>query len=121
MPGPIPPHNPLAQAAREISAAAREAKSPLLERLGVFAMIGSAIATTGFAAMQMLHMYRRDRREDKREQERERERDRQHERDRPPPDRPGHGDTATAAAGDDRRWTRREEQPESRHAHARQR
>jgi hypothetical protein len=54
-------------------------------------------------------MIRRDLKEDRHEKERAR----RAEAAAPPPDRPGHGAVETAAMGDDRRWTRREE-----HAHA---
>lgn len=70
MHGPTP-HNPLRDAARETLHAAREVKSPLLERVAIFTMIGSALSTMAFGAVQMWHMVRRDL-----ERDREKERDR---------------------------------------------
>jgi hypothetical protein len=43
--GPNPPHTPLQAAARQRQDAAREAKSPLLEKAAIWAIIGSAGAT----------------------------------------------------------------------------
>ena len=103
MHGPTPPHNPLAQAAKEMSAVARETKSPLFERVATVTLITSALATTALAGMQAWHMLRRDL---------EKDRERQRERD------------------NDRRWSARQDEPEAtyaeaarrdRHAHATQR
>jgi hypothetical protein len=49
--GPYPPHNPLHSAARQMQDAAREAKSPLLEKVAVWAMIGSAVTTAATALL----------------------------------------------------------------------
>jgi hypothetical protein len=106
--GPASHHNPLHAAARQVADAAREAKSPLLEKVAVWAMIGSAITTAATALLHSLHMIRRDWKEDRRERERRSEA-------APPPERPGHH-TASADMpphGDGGRWARREE-----HAHA---
>jgi hypothetical protein len=124
MHGQPPLHNPLA-AVRETPAVAREAKSPLFERVAMIAMITSAGVTTAVGALQAWPMFRRDQ---DRERERERERERGHRPDPslPPPDRPGHGGTATAGMpshgrdDEQRRWTRREEHAEAA-AHGRQR
>jgi len=119
MSGPVAP-NPLHAAARETMAVAREAKSPQLERVAVWAMIGSAITGMAVAAMHALHLLRKDWRDELREQER-----RRHD-PAPPPDRPaddGRGAAATSHAQpdrddrDDRKWTRRQEHHG--HAHAR--
>jgi hypothetical protein len=108
MPGQ--PHNPLRDAARETMAVARETKSPWFEKVAIATMITSAITTTAFAVMHMWHTLKRDQ-----ERERDRERDRERERSRQnelPPNRPGHGVTATADGGEERRWARREERSE---------
>ncbi len=120
MPGPVV-HNPLHSAARDTMAIAREAKSPLLERVAIWAMIGSALTGMGVAALHALHLIRTDLRDDRRDQERHRDR-----RSEPPPPEPPHdGGTAAAATthpgrdDDARKWTRREEH--TGHAHARSR
>ena len=106
-----PPHNPLAAAAQEVRAVAREAKSPWFERAALVIMAASAAVTTAIGAMQVRHMLRREMKEEQREQERER---RSHAAP-PPPERPGEG-TITAAGtpgpgrdGGEGRWARREE------------
>jgi hypothetical protein len=104
MHGPTP-HYPLTAAARENLHVAREAKSPWFERVAIITMIGSALTTTALAALQAIHMIRRDLKEDRRERERER----RLEAASPPPEHPARGEAATASMGDDRRWTRREE------------
>jgi hypothetical protein len=120
MHGPTPHHNPLSAAARKALHVAREAKAPWFERVAIVAMIGSAITTTALAVLQAIHTIRRDLKEDRREKERERE---QRSEAAAPPERPGHGAAATAAMGDgdDRRWTRREEQAEIGRHHGRAR
>jgi hypothetical protein len=108
MHGPAPHHNPLHDAGRQMQAAAREAKSPLLEKAAIWAIIGSAVATALTAVMHTVHTMRRDWKEDRRE--RERERDRERHAAPPPPERPEHD--APAAMGDgERRWSSREERP----------
>jgi hypothetical protein len=83
--------------------AAREAKSPLLEKAAIWAMIGSAVATAATALLHTVHMIRRDWKEDRREKERERR-----AAAAPPPERPEHH--APADMGDGaRRWSSREE------------
>jgi hypothetical protein len=117
MHGPTPPHNPLQAAARQMQDAAREAKSPTLEKAAIWAMIGSAAATALTAVLHTVHMMRRDWKEDRREREKER----RAEAATPPSQRPG-PDAATAAMpehGDGGRWTRREERAEPAHARAR--
>jgi hypothetical protein len=117
MHGPTPHHNPLQAAARQMQDAAREAKSPLLERAAIWAMIGSAVATAATAILHTVHMIRRDWKEDRREREKER----RAEAASPPSERPAH-DAATAdlpPQGDGGRWTRREERAATAHARAR--
>lgn len=111
MPGQPPPHNPLHAAARETMQVARETKSPWFEKVAIFTMIASALTTTAIAALQAVHMLRRDLEKDK-------ERERQREPSLPPPERPRHGGAATAGMypgdGDEpRRWTRREDEPKA--------
>jgi hypothetical protein len=96
--------------------AAREAKSPLLEKAAIWAMIGSAVATAATALLHTVHMIRRDLKEDRKERERERRAEAA-----TPPERPGH-DAATAEMppqGDGGRWTRREERAATAHARGR--
>src|SRR3954447_10209917 len=113
-----PPHNPLSAAAREVAAMAREAKSPLFERVAIWTMMGSALTTAAIGLVQMWHMIRRDLKDERREKERERER-RPDAASPPPPGRPGVGGAATAGMPHDgrddeqRRWTRRAEQAEA--------
>jgi hypothetical protein len=120
------PQNPLSAAARETMAAARETKSPLMEKLAIGTMIGSAVVSTGLGVVQVVRMVNHDREkaEGKAYQRLKRELDAK-ERERrtdaasPPPERPGHGGTATAGmpdhgrGDDDRRWSRREEHAEA--------
>lgn len=117
MHGPNPSHNPLHSAARQMQDAAREAKSPLLEKAAIWAMIGSAVATAATALLHTVHMIRRDWKEDRRERERERRAEAA-----TPTERPRY-DAATATMpepGDGGRWTRREEQAQAAgHARAR--
>ena len=116
MHGPSPHHNPLQDAARQMQDAAREAKSPLLEKAAIWAMIGSAVATAATAILHTVHMIRRDWKEDRREREKERRAEAA-----PPSERPRH-DAATAETppqGDGGRWTRREERAATAHARAR--
>jgi hypothetical protein len=88
-------------AARQMQDAAREAKSPLLEKVAIWAMIGSAVTTAATALLHTLHMVRRDWKEDRRERER-------HAAAAPPPERPEQD--APAGMGDGaRRWSSREE------------
>ena len=96
-------------------AVARETKSPLFERVAIITMIGSALTTTALAALQAIHMLRRDLKDDRREKERER----RLEAASPPPERPCHGEAGTANMDDDRRWTRREERAATAHARGR--
>jgi hypothetical protein len=102
-------------------AVAREAKSPLLERVAIVAMITSAITGIAVAALHAMHMLKRDLTDDRREKEKERDR---RSEAASPPERPAHGGTDaagmpdTSCDGGERRWTRREEQP---HAYARHR
>jgi hypothetical protein len=101
------PHNPLRDAARETMHVARETKSPWFEKVAIATMITSALTTKAFAVMHMWHTLKRDQ-----ERERDRERDRERERSRQnelPPYRTGHGGTATADGGEERRWARGEE------------
>jgi hypothetical protein len=124
MPGHTPPHNPLAAAAQEIKAVARETKSPWFERAALIIMGLSAAVTTAIGAMQVRHMLRREMREEQREQERA---DARRSDAAPPPERPIHGATATAGMpeqGDSERraWSRKEEHAAAhRHGHTRQR
>jgi hypothetical protein len=116
MHGPAP-HTPLQDAARQMQDAAREAKSPLLEKAAIWAMIGAAVTTALTAVLHTVHMIRRDWKEDRREREKER----RAEAAPPPSERPGH-DAATADLpphGDGGRWTRREERAATAHARAR--
>jgi len=111
MSGQPTPHNPLHAAARETMQVARETKSPWFEKVAIVTMIASALTTTAIAALQAVHMLRRDLEKDK-------ERERQREPSLPPPERPRHGGTATAGMypgdGDEqRRWTRREDEPKA--------
>jgi hypothetical protein len=112
MPGQPTPHNPLHAAARETMQVARETKSPWFEKVAIITMIASALTTTAIAALQAVHMLRRDLEKDK-------ERERQRAPSLPPPERPRHGGAATAGMypdrdGDEqRRWTRREEHAEA--------
>ena len=114
MAGPVA-HNPLHSAARESMTIAREAKSPMLERVAVFAMIGSAVTGMALGTLHALHLIRKDLRDDRRERERDRPQDRRTEA--APPESSHSGGPAAAAASHpdhdrdagDRRWTRREE------------
>src|SRR5438046_1626163 len=98
MHGPTLPTNPLHAAARETMAVAREAKSPLFERGAVVTMLAAAAVTTAVGALQAWHMLKRDL--DDKHRDKDKERDRPRERD------------------DDRRWTRREEEPQAMHTEA---
>lgn len=111
MHGPSP-HNPLRDAARDTIAMAREGKSPLLERVALFAMIASAITGIAVAAVHTFHLLKRDMKDDRRDKDRDRR------SEATPPERPEHGDTAPMpdAGSDERRWTRRQEQPQSAYA-----
>ena len=116
MHGQPPPHNPLHAAAQEVRAVAREANSPWFERMAMVVMAASALVTTAIGALQVRHMLRREMRDEQREQDRERER--KPDASSPPPDRPGHGVTATAGMphgrdGGEGRWARREEHAEA--------
>jgi hypothetical protein len=123
MHGQPTPHNPLHAAARETMAVAREAQSPLFEKVALIAMVTSAAVTTAVGAFQTWHLFKRDLERD-RERERQRERDERGRRDEPP-HRPGRGGTATAGMGPDRdgdeepSWARREEHPAGRPARQR--
>ena len=110
------PHNPLRDAARDTMSVARETKSPLLEKVAIFAMIGSAIMGMTVAALHAVHVLKKDLKDDRREQEKERDR-----KSDPPPERPGYNDAASMPDGDERRWTRREERQHAGHAYARHR
>jgi hypothetical protein len=117
MHGPNPPHHPLRDAARQMQDAAREARSPLLEKVAIWAMVGSAVATAATAILHTLHMLRRDWKEDRREREKERRAEAA-----TPPERQRYvAATATMSEqGDGGRWTRREEQAQAAgHARAR--
>ena len=102
----------LGMSARETMQVARETKSPWFEKVAIVTMIASALTTTAIAALQAVHMLRRDLEKDK-------ERERQREPSLPPPERPRHGGAATAGMypdrdGDEqRRWTRREDEPKA--------
>ncbi len=106
MHGPNPPHHPLRDAARQMQDAAREARSPLLEKVAIWAMVGSAVATAATAILHTLPMLRRDSKEDRREREKER----RAEGGRTP-ERPAYAHAADdmPPQGDGGRWTRREE------------
>ena len=125
MHGPFPPHNPLRHAAQEFRAVARETKSRWFEGAALVIMAISAAVTTAMGALQIRHMLRREMKEE--EREKERERDRRSAPASPPPDRPGQGGAASTGMpghgrdGDDRHWTRREDELHGSHAHARQR
>src|SRR5579875_800911 len=101
--GPNPPHNPLHSAARQMQDAAREAKSPLLEKVAIWAMVGSAVATAATAILHTLHMIRRDWKEDRREREKERRAEAART-----PERPADAHATDDMPGDGGRWTRRE-------------
>jgi hypothetical protein len=121
MAGPVA-HNPLHAAARDTMAVAREAKSPLLERVAIFAMIGSAITGMAVAALHALHLIRKDLRDDQRE--RVRPHDRRPEAATAPQRPEDRGDELAATPhpardGDERKWSRREEH--AGHTQARQR
>src|SRR4051794_304203 len=88
------PHNPLAAAAKETLAVAREAKSPLFERVAMITLMASAAVTTAVGALQAWHMLRRDL--DDKHREKDKERGRRSDPSPPPPDRPGYGGTAAA-------------------------
>jgi hypothetical protein len=119
MHGQPTPHNPLNNAAREALAAAREAKSPFMERIGLFAVFVSTGITALIGGFQLFHMIKRDLKD--------KERDRPATPASPPPEPPRHRNPATAAmpphGRDDEqgRWTRREEHAAHEHGHARQR
>src|SRR3954453_5402837 len=107
MHGPAPHPNPLHSAARQMQDAAREAKSPWLEKAAIWAMIGAAVTTALTAVMNTVHMVRRAWGETRREREKERRAGAAS----PPPGRAGY-DAAVAEPpqGDgDGRWARREE------------
>ena len=65
MPGQPTPHNPLHAAARETMQVARETKSPWFEKVAIITMIASALTTTAIAALQAVHMLKRDLEKDK--------------------------------------------------------
>lgn len=115
MHGPMP-HHPLAAAAQEVRAVARETRWPWLERAALGLMAASAALTTVISGIQIRQLLRREIREEQREQERER---RQAEATAPPPSRPAQGVMASAEipphgqGGEERRWTRREEHAEA--------
>ena len=99
---------------------ARETKSPLLEKVAIFAMIGSAIMGMTVAALHAVHVLKKDLKDDRRDKERDR--DRQADTPSPPLERAAQGGTAPAGRdGDSRRWTSREERSHAGHAYARQR
>ena len=59
--GSIPPHhNPLNYAAQQAMYAARDAKSPMMEKLAMGAMILSAVVSTGLGVVQVVRMMRHD-------------------------------------------------------------
>jgi hypothetical protein len=97
-------HNPLANAAQDIKAVAKETNSPLVARFSVFALIASAAASTALAAVQAWHMLRRDFTGPPRQKEP------QPHSPPPPPEPPAH---LVTAGGEEHRWRRREE-----HAHS---
>jgi hypothetical protein len=116
MHGQPTPHNPLNNAAREALAAAREAKSPFMERIGLFAVFVSTGITALIGGLQLFHMIKRDMK------------DNAHAGHAapasPPPEPPRHSDPATASMpSDDRqgRWSQREQHTSHRHAHGNQR
>lgn len=57
---PIPPHNPLTAAASQAMHAAREAKSPLLEKLAIGTMVLSAVVSTAVGVIHVARMVRHD-------------------------------------------------------------
>jgi hypothetical protein len=59
--GPNIPHNPLGSAAHQAMNAARETKSPLMEKLAIATMIGSAVISTGLGVVQVVRMINHDR------------------------------------------------------------
>ena len=100
---------------------ARETKSRWFEWAALAIMTVSGAVTAAIGALQVRHLLRREMKEEERE---DRERDRRTAPASPPPEPPVHGGTATAAnhgRDDDRRWTRREEQPHGSHDQAWQR
>ena len=58
--GPNPHHNPLGDAAQQAMHAARETKSPLMEKLAIGTMIFSAVVSTGLGVVQVVRMMRHD-------------------------------------------------------------
>jgi hypothetical protein len=103
---------------------AKETKSPLLEKVAIFAMIGSAIMGMTVAALHAVHVLKKDMKDDHREKGKDRDR----QSDAPsPPERSAHGRRVPAGIpphegdGDSQRWTRREERSHADHAYARQR
>jgi hypothetical protein len=119
MHGQPTPHNPLNTAAREALAAAREAKSPFMER----AILIGMVITTGLTALvggfHFLKMLMRELKP--------KEPGGHAAPASPPPVPPHHGASATAAMpphgrdDDQGHWSKREEQAAHRHGHARQR
>jgi hypothetical protein len=63
-PGSIPPPNPLNAAASQAMHAARETRSPLLEKLAIGTMILSAVVSTGLGVLQVARMIKHDRDEE---------------------------------------------------------
>jgi hypothetical protein len=59
--GPNIPHNPLGAAANQAMHAAREAKSPLMEKFAIGAMVMSAVVSVGLGAVQVARMITHDR------------------------------------------------------------
>ena len=58
--GPHPSHNPLNAAASQVMHAAKECKSPVLEKLAIVAMVSSALVSTGLGAVQVMRMISHD-------------------------------------------------------------
>ena len=57
---PNPSHNPLNAAANQVMHAARETKSPLMEKLAIGTMVLSAVVSTGLGAVQVMRLISHD-------------------------------------------------------------
>src|SRR4051794_31377824 len=118
MHSPIPPRNPLATAAQEVQAVARQTRWPWMEKAAMGVMAASAALTTAIGVFQIRHLWRREMREEQREIERER----RAAEAPPPPERPGYGVAATAGMpepgredGEGGRWSRKEAHAQAEH------
>jgi len=58
--GPVPSQNPLNAAASQAMHAARESKSPVMEKLAIGTMILSAVVSTALGVVQVVRMMKHD-------------------------------------------------------------